>query len=370
MNYYELLGISPKSSMNEIDTAYKGFLEKYHRKSGLRTSDDGLSDEKLHQAKIAYSVLSVEWKRAEYDELLKSLGAFKVEDIKASNVEKKVIAKNDKEDQKKLQKIYSMMFMNSDLKPPRYVLKTVVMSAILLMVLYVLNFNFTEQEAKAKTDPEPTAIAKLETTAKSEEEPNVIPEEGSAIDIASAAIVDKDVEPLVTTEIDVPVTIKIEPPTPKETTLQDTTEINKLAPSEPEDTIKPWEYQVVFSCVFDDFSVGERVAPLKIETTDTDVDYFIKLQDSNTQKTVMTFYVIGGDTFESTVPLGSYIMKYATGYEWYGTEHLFGPDTEYYSSDHIFEFYKDGEVVNGWVIELTKRQGGNLMAYSIEPNEW
>jgi HPt (histidine-containing phosphotransfer) domain-containing protein len=66
------------------------------------------------------------------------------------------------------------------------------------------------------------------------------------------------------------------------------------------------------------------VAPLGIKTSKGS-NYYVKLINMAGQ-TVRTMFVVGGNYFETKVPLGIYEMRYASGTTWYGTRHLFGPD--------------------------------------------
>ena len=378
MNYYDLLGISPHSSKKEIDDAYKALLLKHSKRGSIEDWNENAENEKLYQIEVAYSVLSIDWKRAEYDNLLESLGAFGSDKAVVSNTESISLAKNDKEDQEKLQKIYSTIFMNSGKNPQKYLLKTVEMTAIFLAALYVLIVTSDEPKTPGTVGPEPAVTAAVEPIAKAEVEPPVTAKAEPPVAAEVEQPFTAKVEPPVAVEVEQPVTAKVEPPVAVEveqpvTVKEEPTvavEVEPAATVEEESTFKPWEFQIGYSCVFDDFSVDERIAPFNIKTADTGIDYFIKLEDNITNKAVMTFYVIGGENFETTVPLGNYTLKYATGEEWYGAEYLFGPDTQYYYSSDIFDFTEDSNGVSGWTITLIKQQGGNLSTYSMDPSKW
>lgn len=100
------------------------------------------------------------------------------------------------------------------------------------------------------------------------------------------------------------------------------------------------------------------VAPLGIETHPGS-NYYVKLVDM-AGRTVMAMYVEGGRPFETEVPLGIYEMRYASGKTWYGTKHLFGPETAYAKADSRFEFTFDGNQYNGYTVELFLQNNGNL----------
>ena len=84
----------------------------------------------------------------------------------------------------------------------------------------------------------------------------------------------------------------------------------------------------------------------------------------------MRVFLRSGMTFETDVPLGKYEVYYATGDAWYGEEHLFGPDTQYYKCDEIFNFTMDDEGYNGWTLTLTAVFNGNLDTDSISAGDF
>ena len=118
------------------------------------------------------------------------------------------------------------------------------------------------------------------------------------------------------------------------------------------------------------FTNAEQVAPFRIVTPSGAENYYVKLADAFSGKTVMTFFVYGGQSFETKVPLGTYRVKYATGSTWYGEDHLFGPDTHYSEADKTFEFSVQGNQISGYTVELIRQRGGNLHTKSISANQF
>ena len=112
-------------------------------------------------------------------------------------------------------------------------------------------------------------------------------------------------------------------------------------------------------------------APLKIRTS-SGSDYFVKLENSQ-GKNIMDIFVKGGRTVEVDVPIGRYILKYASGATWYGYKHHFGPKTDYNKADTVLSFekeyindgYREGYRVSGHVITLYRVSGGNLTTSEI-----
>lgn len=115
---------------------------------------------------------------------------------------------------------------------------------------------------------------------------------------------------------------------------------------------------------------GERIAPLEIVTSGDGVHYFVKLTDWETDAPVLTIFVRAGQTAETTVPLGSYRLKYATGETWLGPDKLFGEETIYSQADNRFDFERQGNEVSGYTVELILQTGGNLSTRRIPKSQW
>ena len=118
------------------------------------------------------------------------------------------------------------------------------------------------------------------------------------------------------------------------------------------------------------FTNAEQIAPFRIVTPSGAESYYVKLVDAFSGALVMTFFVYGGQSFETEVPLGTYRVKYATGSTWYGEDHLFGPDTRYSEADKTFEFSVQGNQISGYTVELIRQRGGNLHTKSISANQF
>ena len=118
------------------------------------------------------------------------------------------------------------------------------------------------------------------------------------------------------------------------------------------------------------YSNKERIAPLSIKTGGDKVDYFVKLTDWNTDTVVQTIFIRAGHTAETTVPLGSYRLKYAAGENWQGKDELFGDKTIYSKAEKRFDFTQKGNNVSGYSVELILQTGGNLSTVHIPKSEW
>ncbi len=105
-------------------------------------------------------------------------------------------------------------------------------------------------------------------------------------------------------------------------------------------------------------------APLEIKTSLSTGNYFLKINNIKTGKTIIKAFIRSGEILSTTLPTGEYEIKYANGENWYGEIDLFGPDTVYSKVSETFLF--DG--YNGYTVELIKQVGGNLQTESINAN--
>ena len=95
--------------------------------------------------------------------------------------------------------------------------------------------------------------------------------------------------------------------------------------------------------------------PLTLKTA-SGSNYFVKLNHAASGRPVLAFYLNGGSTFETQVPLGAFVLKYATGNVWCGDSELFGSSTATNEADKVFQFEDEHE----YTIELIARRNGNL----------
>lgn len=114
---------------------------------------------------------------------------------------------------------------------------------------------------------------------------------------------------------------------------------------------------------------ASRVAPLEIKTS-LGSNYLVKLEDASSKQNVMDVFVRGGNTVEIEVPLGSYLIKYASGEIWYGYQYNFGPEGSYNKADQVFHFRVEGQQISGYTITLYRVSDGNLSITQINPAEF
>lgn len=111
------------------------------------------------------------------------------------------------------------------------------------------------------------------------------------------------------------------------------------------------------------------IAPLEIQTRGS-ANYFIKLKDARSRSLVLDAFVTGGRTLEVDVPLGTYVIQYSSGDQWYGEEHYFGPRGSYSEAQSVFKFEETATHVTGYTITLYRVEGGNLRTNSISADEF
>ena len=79
------------------------------------------------------------------------------------------------------------------------------------------------------------------------------------------------------------------------------------------------------------FTTKNRLAPFEVRTT-AGGNYLVKLEDASSGRIVLSLFIQGGRTEKIQVPLGNYVVKYASGETWYGDRLLFGPSTQFFST--------------------------------------
>jgi hypothetical protein len=121
--------------------------------------------------------------------------------------------------------------------------------------------------------------------------------------------------------------------------------------------------------VYQSFSDGDAEAPLTVRT-EAGANYLVKLQDAASGADIVLFFIRGSEGLQARVPLGNFVLKYATGQFWCNDADLFGPDTVVNRAQDTFRFYRDGSRVIGNTIELIPQIGGNLDMHRIPRSQF
>ncbi len=114
----------------------------------------------------------------------------------------------------------------------------------------------------------------------------------------------------------------------------------------------------------------EMVAPLKFITKNDGNNYWIKVFDWTSNAVVKEIFIRSGHSYETSVPLGTYGIKYAAGKTWYGPEKLFGKGTIYSKAEQSFSFSIQNNQYSGYTIELILQNNGNLRTKAISEKDW
>jgi hypothetical protein len=112
-----------------------------------------------------------------------------------------------------------------------------------------------------------------------------------------------------------------------------------------------------------------RIAPFKI-TTQSGSRYFIKLVDAYTKDAAILIFVDGAQTIQVDVPLGTFELRYASGWVWYGTKYRFGPTTHYTKGMEFLTFTQAGNYVSGNEVTLYNVPDGNFETTEIDGTEF
>lgn len=123
------------------------------------------------------------------------------------------------------------------------------------------------------------------------------------------------------------------------------------------------------------FYKKSAVAPFKIITPpDGRYNYCIKIVNAKDKQPIAAYFIRAGERLNVDVPLGTYEIKIAIGYIWYGFDYLFGPETGYSklgeNIDFISQHDNNGIVYKGHIIELMKQKDGNLKEVGITKTQW
>lgn len=114
-----------------------------------------------------------------------------------------------------------------------------------------------------------------------------------------------------------------------------------------------------------------RHIPFNVITEKSDTqNYYVKLFDAATGTVAYEFFVRGGSTLKGKVAPGTFLLRYATGKDWYGNDLCFGPGTVYTKSDDRMEFYKKGGAYHGMEITLYTVPNGGLYTQPASPDEF
>lgn len=137
-----------------------------------------------------------------------------------------------------------------------------------------------------------------------------------------------------------------------------------LQPDVPEPSLTPLPLPMNGEAVW--YVSGESVGPLEIKAAHGR-HYFVRVADSMNGSPVLDVFIRSGESVNIEIPLGQYVIKYASGNTWYGSEQdkLFGPETVCSKADRVFAFSFSGDQVQGYSITLYAVPNGNMSTSRI-----
>lgn len=111
-----------------------------------------------------------------------------------------------------------------------------------------------------------------------------------------------------------------------------------------------------------------RWAPFRVNTS-AGADYLVKLENPDGAH-MLSFFIYGGQPFETRVPVGIYILKYLAGRTWCGSAELFGSRATARKGDTALTFqFKDGGYA-GTAVTLYLVPHGNFRTEAIAPSDF
>jgi hypothetical protein len=96
----------------------------------------------------------------------------------------------------------------------------------------------------------------------------------------------------------------------------------------------------------------------------------VKLVDYSDGRTIMSAFVCGGQRLITQAPIGSYELRYATGTDWFGEAHLFGPSTACMRSSQPLTFTSSATGYAGHSVTLIKQPNGNFATSSLDASSF
>ncbi|MFN5377891.1 MAG: hypothetical protein ACK5BQ_03895 [Ignavibacteria bacterium] len=116
-------------------------------------------------------------------------------------------------------------------------------------------------------------------------------------------------------------------------------------------------------------SKGSAVSHLTVRSSEGS-DYYIKLVDVVSRKTIRSAYIHGGKVGEIPVPLGEYYLYWSNGTDWYGPKFGFGKDAPKQKGSTTFNFERNGNRIHGWAVTLYTVPNGNMSQESVDDSDF
>jgi len=95
----------------------------------------------------------------------------------------------------------------------------------------------------------------------------------------------------------------------------------------------------------------------------------VKLENMQDWAFTLLFYVRGGQSLETTVPLGTYTLKYVAGKTWCGQSQLFG-NTRAEKGRTLLTFDRSSDGLDGHTVTLYALPHGNFQTDVIPRDQF
>ncbi len=117
------------------------------------------------------------------------------------------------------------------------------------------------------------------------------------------------------------------------------------------------------------YTLNKELAPLKINLPYDNNDYLFILKNNN-NKMVYKIFAHRNLTVDVNVPLGTYYLYYTCGNTWYGYNDMFGDTASFGKMSDALNFYRVSDGYMGQELTLTKQVNGNISSQSVSEKEF
>jgi hypothetical protein len=116
------------------------------------------------------------------------------------------------------------------------------------------------------------------------------------------------------------------------------------------------------------FDEDDAVAPLELRTSQNR-HYLVKISDADTRLPVMTVFLRSNRQLHLRMPDGTFTVRYASGYSWYGPDDYFGRHSEFFADTKSYTFSsRNGELSGHFILlgDPDRIASGELVSITAE----
>jgi hypothetical protein len=115
-----------------------------------------------------------------------------------------------------------------------------------------------------------------------------------------------------------------------------------------------------------EFERAETTSRIKIVPRPKHETMVVKIERWEDNQLVCWFLIQAGESAETSIPAGSYRLKFASGRKWYGEHHLFGPSATYFAVANPINI----PAKTNYTLNLTPSPSGIIREYTIGPRDF